>query len=297
MSNAPLVHIIILNWNNGPDTLACLESCRRLDWSNFRILVVDNGSSDGSPQLLAKQCGTEEFIQSGANLGFAGGNNVGIRRALEQGAAYIWLLNNDALAAPGALSALVEIMESHPDTAIAGSKIYFQDAPQKIWFAGGAWQKGRLRLRQRGAYQEDRGGFDEIIPIGAASGCSMLVRASALQMIGLMDESYFLYWEDTDWCARAWEKGYRVLLVPASKVWHKVSASVIARSELQYYYYTRNGLHFCRHHDLFSGALFLLYVSADALTGGLWGNRAMLRGFAKGAADFLLGRRGKREFT
>ncbi len=292
-TSAP-VAIVVLNWNNWPETLACVESCRRLTWPNVRIIVVENGSTDGSEERLRECCPDTEIIQTGANLGFAGGNNVGIRRALETGAAYVWLLNNDAVADPEALTALVEALTDDPAAAVAGSKIYFHDDPERIWFAGGIWRKGGLRLRQRGAYQLDRGQFDAPCAVGAVSGCSMLLRASAVGEIGLLDDGYFLYWEDTDWCARAGERGYRVLFVPSSRVWHKVSATVAARSRQQYYYNTRNGLIFCACHDLASLPLFLAYATADVCVGMLRGNLAMASGFLQGIADFIRGVRGPR---
>jgi GT2 family glycosyltransferase len=266
-----------------------VESCLKLDWPNFRIVIIDNGSADGSETILRDRFPTLEIIQSGANLGFAAGNNVGIRHALESGADYVWLLNNDAVADPRALSMLVEAMESHPSAGIAGSKIYYHDDPKKIWCAGGAWTKGRLKLRQRGAYQQDEGQFEGLCTVGSVSGCSMLVRTNCIKKIGLMDESYFLYWEDTDWCAQASESDYSILFVPASQVWHKVSTTVKAHSELQYYYLTRNGLRFCLKHDLLSLPVLLSYVSADVLLGWLRGNQAMVKGFYRGLVDFVRG--------
>jgi GT2 family glycosyltransferase len=296
MTPHPAVALIILNWNGWRDTVACVESCRELTWPNYRTVVVDNGSTDGSEENLRRLLPDVEIIQTGANLGFAGGNNIGIRRALEEGADYVWLLNNDTIVAPEALGELVRCLEDNPTAAMAGSKIYYHDSLRTIWCAGGAWEKGRLRLRQRGANQVDDGQFDEPRTMGSVSGCSMLVRSDAIARIGLMDESYFLYWEDTDWCARAREQGYGIVLAAASHVWHKVSATVSAHSERQYYYFTRNGLRFCRRHDLLSLPSLLLYVTADVVVGLLKGNRAKLQGFWRGIADFMGGRMGKREF-
>ncbi len=294
MTPSSPVAIIILNWNNWPDTLACVASCRQLTWPNVRMVIVDNGSTDGSEEILKERCPDAEIMQTGTNLGFAGGNNVGISRAVERGAKYVWLLNNDAEADPEALTMLVEAMEGDPAAAVAGSKVYYHDDPERIWCAGGMWRKGGLRLRQRGANRLDNGEFDRLVPVGSVSGCSMLLRTTALREVGLLDEGYFLYWEDTDWCARAGKHGYRVLFVPASRVWHKVSASVAPRSQRQYYYNTRNGLIFCVRHDLVSLPLFLAYVTADVVAGMLRGNRAMLRGYLQGIADFFRGVRGPR---
>lgn len=297
VNSSPSVAIIILNWNNWSDTLTCVESCRRLTWPNVRMVIVDNGSTDGSAEILTERCPDVDIIRTGANLGFAGGNNIGIRQVMAWGAEYVWLLNNDAEADPKALTMLVKAMEADPAAAVAGSKVYYLDDPERIWCAGGMWRKGRLRLRQRGARQLDNGQFDTLCTVGSVSGCSMLLRTTALRDIGLLDEGYFLYWEDTDWCARAGRHGYKVLYVPASRVWHKVSATVAARSHLQYYYNTRNGLIFCKRHDWASLPVFLLYVAADVGVGLLRGNRNMLRGALEGVADFLRGCRGPRSAT
>jgi GT2 family glycosyltransferase len=292
MAQHPPVAIIILNWNGWRDTIACVESCHKLTWPNFRIIVVDNGSTDGSEAHLRRNLAEVEIIQSGANLGFAGGNNVGIRYALDAGAEYVWLLNNDAVADPEALTALVEEMEKDARVGIAGSKIYFHGEPRRLWFAGGLWEKGRLRVRQRGANQLDHGQFNEACTTGSVSGCSMLVRSFSIRQIGMMEESFFLYWEDTEWCARAKERGYSVLFVPASCVWHKVSSSTVSNSFVQYYFYMRNGFFFFRRHDplllpLFATHNFLLGLKCLAV-----GNAQPLQGLARGFIDFVKGRRG-----
>jgi GT2 family glycosyltransferase len=286
------VFIIILNWNGWGDTLVCVESCRKLTWPNFLISVVDNGSTDGSEAYLRQKLKDVEIIQSGANLGFAGGNNVGIRHAINSGADYVWLLNNDAVAEPEALTRLVEAMEGRNDAGIAGSKIYYHDDPRRIWFAGGMWEKGRLRLRHRGANMMDEGQFDEMRELGSVSGCSMLVRSAAIRDMGMMEESYFLYWEDTEWCARAKAKGHKVLFVPASRVWHKVSSSAGKSSFSQYYYFSRNGFSFLREYGPLLMPLFAAYIMLFGLKCLASGNAQPLRGLARGFIDFVLGRKG-----
>jgi GT2 family glycosyltransferase len=255
-------------------------------------VVIDNGSSDGSEEFLRRNLKEVEIIQSGANLGFAGGCNVGVRYALEQGADYVWLLNNDAVADPDALTMLVEALEGKSTAGIAGSKIYYHDNPRRIWFAGGIWEKGRLRMRQRGANLLDKGEYDRTCEIGAVSGCSMLVRSSAIRKVGLMDENYFLYWEDTGWCARAQEKGYSVLFVPTSHVRHKVSSSTVSSSFSQYYYFTRNGFYFLRCHDPLRIPVFTLFNLLFGLKSLLVGNPQPLRGFLRGIVDYHQGKMG-----
>ncbi len=294
MTRSPLVFIIILNWNGWRDTLACVESCRRLTWPNYRIVVVDNSSTDGSGEFLRQHLRDEDILQSGSNLGFAGGCNVGIRDALSSGAAYVWLLNNDTVADPEALTLLVAAMEREKTVGIAGSKIYYHDDPRRIWSAGGIWEKGRLRLYQRGAHKLDEGQFEEMCEVGSLSGCSMLISTAAIQRIGLMDESYFLYWEDTEWCARALEKGYKILFVPGSRIWHKVSASAGENSFSQYYYYIRNGFYFLRRYDIRSLPRFILFNLLFAILSISKGNAQAVRGIARGFVDFLRNEKGPR---
>ncbi len=290
----PLVCIVILNWNRWRDTLECVESCRGLTWPNFRIVLVDNGSTDDSEERLRSQLPDVEVIQSGSNLGFAGGCNAGIRFALNSGADLVWLLNNDAVTDPEALTMLVGAMEGDASTGIAGSKIYYYDDPRRIWFAGGLWEKGRLSLRHRGAQQLDEGQFDRICEMGSVSGCSMLIRASVIHAIGLMDESYFLYWEDVEWCARAAACQFRVIFVPDSHVWHKVSVSAGLGSLSQHYYWTRNGFAFLRRYDPHS----IIYLAAYGLLSGFRylaaGNVQPLHGMARGFIAFVRREKGAR---
>lgn len=292
MKQPPLVYIVVLNWNGWQDTLACVASCRVLKWPNFRILVVDNGSTDGSEEILRRHLADIKILQTGANLGFSGGNNVGIRHALESNADYVWLLNNDAEVAPEALSRLVEAMESDPTVAMSGSKIYLHHDRQRLNFAGGIWDKGRLRPRLLGANQLDRGQFDEQCEGRVLSGCSLLVSAHAVREIGLMEESYFLYWEDTEWCVRAHRLGHKTLFVPKSHVWHKVSASTGKDSFAQHYYYTRNGFSFLFRYGPVWVPVFIIYDLLYSLKCLAGGNSQALKGFLFGLVGFLRGETG-----
>lgn len=135
----PSISIIILNWNGRSDTIECVESCLLSTYPSFRIVVVDNGSSDGSEAALLEKFPYLDIVQTGCNLGYAGGNNRGIRHALANGADYVWLLNNDTVVAPDALAELVAMAEATPHSGMIGSKILFYDRPDTIWFAGGFW--------------------------------------------------------------------------------------------------------------------------------------------------------------
>jgi len=241
----PTVIIILLNWNGWQDTIECVESCRKLTYPNFRILIVDNGSTDDSESVLRNRFPDITLIQTGNNLGFAGGNNVGIRYALEQDPAYIWLLNNDTVVQPEALSNLFNVAEQNEKTGMVGSKIYFFDDPYCIWYAGAFIDStAPYRSGHRGLNELDNGQYDEIEETGFVTGCSLLARREMIEEIGLLDESFFLYAEDSDWNARARKAKWKLLYSPKSIVLHKVSSSIGGIcSPMMRYYLARNLLY------------------------------------------------------
>lgn len=241
-----LTYIIILNWNNWQDTIECVRSCYELDYREFRIVVVDNGSEDNSEQILKSEFPDLKIIQTGANLGFAGGNNIGITYALQQGAKYVWLLNNDTVVEPAALANLVSALEKDSESAAVGSKIrYFFDS-QRIWFAGGMCNYSTGETEHLGMGEIDKGQCDVTREVDYITGCSLLARCSVIRQLGVMQEEYFLYFEETDWCTRIRRNGYKLIYVPQSLVFHKESASTGVRSPLFYYYMTRNRLYFLK---------------------------------------------------
>jgi len=235
-SAPPLVFIIVLNWNGKGDTLECLGSLQKLDYSNFETVVVDNGSTDGSEDVIRSSFSSVRVIQTGKNLGYAGGNNVGIRCALEHGADYVWLLNNDTTVDSRALTALVETAESDPRIAFVGSKIYFYDRPDVIWCAGGAIDMAAGGYTDHpGINQKDTGQFDQISDVGYVAGCSLLASRTSIADIGLIPEEYFLYFEETDWNVAAQKKGYRTVMAPASHIRHKYSDVDDYKGKMIYY--------------------------------------------------------------
>lgn len=232
----PLVFVIVLNWNGQNDTLECLQSLQKLDYDNFELLVVDNGSTDGSENVLRSSFPAVHVIQTGENLGYAGGNNVGIRYALSHGADYVWLLNNDTTVDPGALNALVETALGDTQIAFVGSKIYFHDKPDQVWCVGGTIDLAAGgRTDHPGMGQKDVGQFDNITDVGYVTGCSLFVSKVAISAIGLIPEEYFLYFEETDWNVLAQRMGYRTVLAPASHVWHKYSETGDYKDRFIYY--------------------------------------------------------------
>jgi GT2 family glycosyltransferase len=255
--------------------------------------VIDNSSTDGSESILRGRFSDIEFIQTNENLGFAGGNNVGIRYALERGADYVWLLNNDTVVDPEALSELVKVADESEKTAIVGSKIFFYDKPQKIWFAGGLWKKNKLFAYHRGEGETDFGQYDAICEVDYITGCSLLIKSSVIKKVGMMDERYFLYWEEVDWNAAAYERGYHILYVPSSLVWHKVCSSTKIYSHIQTRYSIRNALYFFKKYDPNRLARLLIRIAFDTIKLFIHGRRDVAIAYVKGAFDFILNRSGK----
>jgi GT2 family glycosyltransferase len=242
----PIVYIIVLNWNGLQDTIVCLDSVVKLNYPNFRLIVVDNGSTDGSTDIISKNYPKVHFIENNENLGYAKGNNVGIRYALENNADYVWLLNNDTVVEQHALLNMVVEAEKDPLNGIIGGKIYYLNSAKKIWFAGAMIEWSRGTSNHIGLNETDVGQYDYVQEIDRVAGCSMLVRREVCHSVGLLDENFFLYVEEVDWCVRARKAGFKCLFVPSSIVYHKASASVPqigTWSKVFNYYNTRNFLY------------------------------------------------------
>lgn len=224
--------------------MACLRSLENLIYPSFEVVVVDNGSTDGSGMKLQKEFKEVRFIENKENLGFAGGNNVGIRYALEHSADYVLLLNNDTFVKADFLENLVRTAEADGRTGIAGPKIYAGlPGSTRLWYAGGGVDWKGVKTVHRGFQEEDEGKWNQTEDSDFVSGCAMLIKRSVLERIGLLDERYFLYYEDTDFCTRARKAGFRILYVPQATVYHKSwSSSGGQSSPLRTYYMTRNRL-------------------------------------------------------
>lgn len=240
MTSAPRVAIILVNWNGRKDTLACLESLSADKYPNKEIVLVDNGSNDDSVSAIRNQYPDTTILENGANLGFTGGNNRGINFALEQGADYVLLLNNDTTVEPHALTELVAAAEADRFCGILTPVIHYFDHKDEVWFAGSAMDLSRGTAVHDNSHVPARVELPRQIPW--ASGCAMLMPRRVLESVGGLDDRYFIYWEDVDFNLRVRAIGYKVSLVPASRIYHKVSRSPIGNSASGRYYYVRNNL-------------------------------------------------------
>jgi GT2 family glycosyltransferase len=222
MMSFPKVSVITVNWNNFNDSAECLESLRKTTYPNFEVIVVDNGSGGDDVSLLKQRFGDSiRLIVNDNNSGFAGGCNIGIKDALARGADYVVLLNNDTVVAPDFIEGLVRVAQSDERVGIAGGKVFCYELPELIWFAGGIINYRTGRTPIRGSGEADKGQFDEIVRVDWISGCFMFISRDVLQAVGMLDERFFFGWEDVDLCVRAARKGFKVLFVPESRIWHK----------------------------------------------------------------------------
>jgi GT2 family glycosyltransferase len=243
----PAVSIVVLNYKGREDTLDCLRSLEHLTYRHVQIVVVDNHSEDGLEQAVRAAHPRAVFIQTGANLGFTGGNNVGIRYALEHGADYVMLLNNDTVVAPDFLDVMIEVMEQDPSIGVTGPMIYYYHNPDMIWSAGGEidWSRGETHMTGINELDVSQFGLTPR-PADFVTGCALLARREVWQKVGLLDERFFMYYEETEWCVRAGRSGYKLMVVPMAMIWHKISIEARAASPRIYYYMVRNRLLFLR---------------------------------------------------
>ena len=237
----PSVTAVILNYDTTDDTVACVRSLQRADYTALRILVVDNGSPAGSMERLRGALPGVEVRGTGRNLGYTGGINAGFRMALERPCDYLLALNPDTEVDPGFLAPLVEAMQREPRAAIAGGTIYAHHDPTRVWYAGGRlvpWRGLAVHLHE--GDRLERAALGEPRAVSFVTGCLALHRVSLLPAIGGQDERFFLYLDDIELSARVLRLGYRLLYVPRSVVYHKVQGGT--ESRLKLYYSVRNRL-------------------------------------------------------
>lgn len=214
MRTWPKVFIIILNYNGKDFIQKCLASVFKMEYPNFEVVVVDNDSRDGSLELAKSNFSKAHFIKNEANVGFSAGNNVGIRFALERTAEYVLLLNLDTEVEKDFLEKLVSVAETEENIGLA-SPVIFNGHNRQVWFSGGKIKWLRMRAVHTQAIKTQEYYESEFI-----SGCVMLIKSSVFKKIGLLDEDFFLYWEDVDFSFRARQAGFRAMVVTASWVYH-----------------------------------------------------------------------------
>lgn len=242
--------IVVLNWNNAGDTVSCLDSLAKLKYPDPWIIVVDNGSSDNSVAQIRAAHPDVTLIETGANLGYAGGNNVGINQALAVGAEAVCILNNDVTVEPDFLSPLIAVLQDQTDVGVATPLVAEQiESGSHVWALGSAvnWRTAAV-TRQHASEPVASWRQQTPFEVEIASGSAMLVKSEVFQRVGLIDEEFFLYYEEVDWSLNVRQSRYRVLAVPSSVVWHTVSASLGVTSPVIDYYMLRNHLYLIDRH-------------------------------------------------
>jgi len=236
------VSIIILNWNGYADTAECLNSLQELDYPNYRVLVVDNGSTDDSPTKIRDGYPWVVLVKNDKNFGFAEGNNIGIREALNWEPEYILLLNNDTVIDKNTVAEMVRGFESDSKVGAIGAAIYSYYQPHIIESTGAqiSLRTGRVYHTEHGQ-SEKRRDNTKYKEVDAISGCAMMIKKKIIGEVGLMDPDFFCYVEDIDWCLRMRKTGYKMVTALDAKVWHKGGRSTGGyASPLRIYYGTRN---------------------------------------------------------
>ncbi len=224
-ASPPSVVAVVLNWNGLDDTLRCVASLRAVAHRPFAVIVVDNGSRESPRPALAARDPGVEVIENPRNLGYTGGNNVGIARAIARGADFVWILNNDATVEPDTLSRLLATADAHPRAAAVGGKVLLADRAATLWVAWGrvTWRQSLIALVGENA--ADDGRFEGEHEVPWIPGCSLLLRTAALRAVGPFDDAFFAYHEDVEWAARAHAAGWQVWYTGAARTWHAVHGS------------------------------------------------------------------------
>ncbi len=243
LAEMPKIAVIVLNWNGLQDTHACLESLEKLTYPNFETIVVDNGSTDGSVPILKERFPEVLYMETGENLGFAGGNNVGMRLGLKRGAELLFLLNNDTVVSSDILERFVETYRSHPQAGILGAKIYLFEERDTLDHIGGRWNPKVGMFDFIGQRQKEDGvQWQRPEEIDYVCGAGLMVRRSVVEAIGYLEPRFFLIWEESDFCFRAKRAGFLTLTCPDAMLWHKVSASFVGGKPHSTYFWWRNRL-------------------------------------------------------
>ncbi|MBR9647296.1 glycosyltransferase family 2 protein [Clostridium tyrobutyricum] len=224
-STLSLIYIILINYNGYEDTIECVNSLEKINYRNHKIIIVDNASHDNSLTILKQKLNDCIIIESKENLGFAGGNNLGIKYALDHNADYIMLLNNDTVVEKDFLYKMLKSFNNDNNVGVVGCKIMYHSNKNIIWYGGGYIDWFRFIGAHYGMGQFDKGQYDDEKEIDFMTGCCMLIKAKVFEKVGFLPENYFMYFEDVDFCVKVKNFGYKIIYNPKAVIYHKVGLS------------------------------------------------------------------------
>jgi len=260
VTGAP-VTAVVLNWCNEHDTKACVDSLEQQDYPALSVLIVDNGSPDGSGPRLHARYPNAGYLQTGQNLGYAGGNNRGMKQALDDGAEYVLVVNNDTVLEKSCVRELVQAVRGEEGVGAVGAKILRYDAPDRIWFGGGEFDRLRAIGRHIGENLVDANPAErEVRDVSFLTGCGLLIPAETLRKVGVFRDDFFAYCEDVDFCLRVSRKGLRLVYAPAARLKHRVPPVGALLSPMQIRFRDRNRRRIVRlHYGLLDTVLFAVW--------------------------------------
>jgi len=300
MTDSLRIGVIVLNWNGWQDTVACVQSLRKATYPALGVAIVDNGSTDGSVDRFRELLPGCTIIETGENLGYAGGNNVGIRYWLDRRMDYILILNNDTCVDPGFLQPMVSAMQDDSRLGLIGPMILYETDPNTVQSVGLDVYISLGIVRYSGDGEENRGQHQCLRRVQFLGGICMLVRREVFEKVGLLDETFFMYAEEVEFLARAARVGYHAAVAGTAKIWHKGKASTNKVHGLFLYYMTRNRVLLGKR--ITSWTQWLLFVMFDlCVRFPRWmvifrGDPYMRRLYIQAMRDGYAGRGGRMEF-
>jgi len=300
MQTSPKLATVLINYLQDDLTLDCIKSIKNSNYDNIEIILINQISTKDSENKIKSEFPEITFIPTEKNIGFASACNLGIRKALEGKAEIICLLNNDTIVLPDTFSNLMKGFSFSDDVGIVGPKIMYYDKKDKVWFGGGKLllNKGAKTVHLDMNKLESEGN-NNVKEVDFITGCALMVKRKVFETVDLLDEKYFAYFEEVDFCYRVKKAGYKILYVPQSKLYHKVSSTTKKYfSGLINYYKFRNRLYFLKKHLPFEQFLSLLpivfyYALKEMCISIAQGRFIDIISIPLGITHFLIGKSGK----
>jgi GT2 family glycosyltransferase len=294
MNQDPLIAIVIVNYNGFEITRDCLDSFKQVSYRNYVLIVVDNASSDNSVQRLETEFPYLHTLSIKYNTGFTGGNNIGLKKAEELGADYVFFLNNDTVVSENVLDELLAFSAGHPDVGIVGPLTYYFEAAEIISFGGGEINRNTGMYFQLNKDKTINQLADKEIYCSFIEGAAMFMRTALAVEVGGFNDAYFLTSEESELCVRVADKGYKLSVITSCSVWHKISRTLEGRSALRNYFVFRNRLLFVKRNAVGFGINNLIELAWYYLKCFAWTllksrNLSAANGILLGTLDFFRG--------